>query len=97
MKSESVYQAFLSNPEYVHIYINKLLEIEHSYEMTNILKSIIDRTHSTIITSEYSDNVKLVIGVQVNQMVQFVADLNQLDSRYINVTDTGHYKMISDE
>lgn len=62
--------------------------------MTNILKSVIDRTHSTIINSEYSVCVKLIIGVKIDPMDQFLTDLNQLDSRCIKVSGTGHYKMI---
>ena len=65
--------------------------------MTNTLKSIIDRTNSTLITSKYSDNVKLVIGVQIDHLDQFVTDINQIDSRYVHVSDSGQFKMIWDE
>lgn len=95
--SESIYQAYLSSPKLVHVAVNKLFEIEHSYELTNTLNSLIDKTHSTLLTSEYSNRVKLLVGVPIDGLDQFRRLVTQLDSRYITTSDTGRYKMISHE
>lgn len=95
--SESVNQAVLSNPNTVHINVNKIFEIEHSYELTNTLKSILDKTQSTILTSQYTNSVKLIIGVPIDQLEQLSRILSQFDSSQIKAFDTGQYKMISNE
>lgn len=95
--SESIYQAYLSNTKLVHISVNKLFEIEHSYELTNALNSIIDSTHSTILRSEYTNSVKLVIGIPIDKLEQFKKVFTQLDSRFIKAMDTGQHKMITHE
>lgn len=95
--SETVNQAYLSNPKLVNIKVNKLFDIEHSYELTNTLNSIIEKTQATILTSEYTNSVKLVIGIPIDEIEQFSMVLTQLDSRFIKATDTGQYKMIPHE
>ena len=95
--SETVNQAYLSNSKLVNIKVNKLFDIEHSYELTNTLNSIIVKTQATILTSEYTNSVKLVIGIPIDEIEQFSMVLTQLDSRFIKATDTGQYKMIPHE